>query len=641
MISEQTIQSIQQRTDIVEVVGHFVHLKRRGANYLGLCPFHGERTPSFTVSPSKGLYKCFGCGKSGSAIGFLMDYEKLNYVESLRWLASYYNITVEETAMTEEVKEQRATAESLQILNQFAQQYFSQQLNDTEEGKNIGLSYFVERGLSPQSIHDFLLGYCSKDRNRFYTEALNKQHGKELLLKSGLCVLRNNEYIDAYHGRVIFPIQNHYGKIIGFGARIIGSAEHAPKYVNTPENEIYIKSQTLYGIYQAKEAIQKNDECFLVEGYTDVIGMHQAGIKNTVASAGTSLTKEQLQMIHKYTQNLTIIYDGDSAGVNATLRAIKMGLQEGMNVYVLLIPDNEDPDSYILKNGKEKFVELLATKKQDFLIFQLSVTTQEIGNDPIKKNEAVSQIAQTLANFKKVEDWIKRQEYIKKCAEILNIDTEALNALVNTYIRADIAQEQRIKAHELPAIDAPPAVEPTIDILKLPTDEESEKSLIRILLENGYKTMENEQRVYEFIYNEIEPFRNDFENQTLLEIINLYKQAYESGKISGEEDGIKYFTYHTDKNISDVSIKALQQTKAEWLDPDWETKTGLRTASGYQKDLVSTMAIFQLKKLRKLILQNQQDLLNQQDDIDYLGIHQHLKMLESQIAQSLQVVVRK
>ncbi|MGL4347706.1 MAG: DNA primase [Chitinophagaceae bacterium] len=640
MISEQSIQSIQQRTDIVEVIEHFIHLKRRGPNYLGLCPFHGEKTPSFTISPSKGLYKCFGCGKSGSAIGFLMDYEKLTYVEALRWLANYYNIALEEMAMTEEVKEKKATAESLQILNRFAQQYFSHQLLHTEEGKNLGVSYFDERGFSTQSLHNFLLGYCPKEKSQFYMEALNKQHSKELLLKSGLCVLRNNEYKDAYYGRIIFPIQNHYGKIIGFGARTIVNIDYAPKYINTPENEIYIKSQTLYGIYQAKETIQKKDECFLVEGYTDVIGMHQADIKNTVASAGTSLTKEQLQIIHKYTQNLTIIYDGDKAGINATLRAIKMALQEGMNVYVLLIPGNEDPDSFILKNGKDNFLELLSTKKQDFLIFQLAITTKKIDNDPIKKNEAISQIAQTLANLKRVEDWIKRQEYIKKCAEILNIDSEALNALVNTYIKSDIDKEQRIKHTNIP-IEVTPPTETNINIIKLPNDEESEKSLIRILLENGYKTMGNGQHVYQFIYNEIEPFKNDFENKILLEIIELYKKAYESGQISGEEDSIKYFTYHANKNISDLSIQVLHQTKAEWLDPDWEIKTGIQNTLGYQKDLISTISIIQLKKLRKLILQNQQDLLTQETDIDYLGIHQHLKLLESQVAQALQIIVRK
>ena len=351
MITQTTIQQILGRLDILDVIGGFVKLKKRGSNYLGLCPFHNEKTPSFTVSPAKELYKCFGCGKAGNTISFIMEHEKYSYVDALKWLANKYGIEIEETFQSNEQREQMQAAESLYIINAFAQQFFTTQLLETEEGQDIGLSYLKERGFREDIIKKFQIGYSPEQRDAFTKEAIAKQYNTELLLKTGLVANRNEQLMDNYRGRIIFPIHNHSGKVLGFGARILKSNDKAPKYINTPENEIYIKSKILYGSWFARQAIDKADECLLVEGYTDVVSLHQAGIENVVASGGTSLTPDQLRLIRKYSNNLTIIYDGDAAGVKAALRGLDLALEEGLNVKLVLIPDKEDPDSYVNKVG--------------------------------------------------------------------------------------------------------------------------------------------------------------------------------------------------------------------------------------------------------------------------------------------------
>src|SRR4249919_160633 len=409
MISQNTIQEILSRIDIIDIVGGFVKLKKRGANYLGLCPFHNEKTPSFTVSPSKEIYKCFGCGRSGNSISFIMEHEKYSYVEALKWLANRYGIEIEETFATDEQRQQVQTADSLYIINSFAQQFFSRQLFESDEGQDIGLSYLKERGFREEIIKKFQLGYSPTQRDAFAKEALAKQYNPELLIKTGLVVNRNEQLQDNYRGRVIFPVHNHSGKVLGFGARILKSNDKAPKYINTPENEIYVKSKILYGSYFARQAIDKSDECLLVEGYTDVISLHQAGIENAVASGGTSLTTDQLRLIKKYTNNLTIIYDGDSAGVKAALRGLDMALEESLNVRLVLIPDKEDPDSYVRLVGANTFKEFVAANKKDFILFQLEVMLKDAGTDVNKKNEVVNHIAETISKINKAEDFSKQQ----------------------------------------------------------------------------------------------------------------------------------------------------------------------------------------------------------------------------------------
>ncbi|HEU4610341.1 MAG TPA: DNA primase, partial [Chitinophagaceae bacterium] len=416
MISQQTIQQILSRIDIVEIVGGFVKLKKRGANYLGLCPFHNEKTPSFTVSSSKEIYKCFGCGRSGNAIGFIMEHEKYSYVEALRWLANRYNVEIEETDLSPEQIQARQLGDSLYIINQFAGKYFQEQLLQQEEGQNIGLSYLEERGFTRETIEKFQLGYCLQERSSFARAALAAHYNPELLEKTGLVVRRDEQLVDNYRGRIIFPIHNPTGKIIGFGARIIARNDKAPKYINTPENEIYVKSRILYGSYFARQAIDKQDECLLVEGYTDVISLHQAGIENVVASGGTSLTTDQLRLIKKYTNNLSIVYDGDSAGIKAALRGLDMALEEGLNVKLVLIPDKEDPDSYVKLVGAERFRAFVEENKKDFVLFQLEVSLRDAGEDSSRKAAVVNQIAETISKINKVEDFTKQQDYIRRCA---------------------------------------------------------------------------------------------------------------------------------------------------------------------------------------------------------------------------------
>src|SRR3954454_21659225 len=445
MITPQTIQQITSRIDIIDVVGEFVKLKKRGTNYLGVCPFHNEKTPSFTVSPAKEIYKCFGCGKSGNTITFLMEHEKYSYVEALRWLAHRYNVTIEETEVSDAQRQQQLATDSLYIINSFAQKFFTQQLFDTDEGQAFALTYLLEqRGFNREIIEKFQLGYNPSAKDSFAKAALQNQFNAELLLKTGLVTNRNEALQDNYRNRIVFPIHNNPGKIIGFGARVIGKApEKAPKYINTPENELYVKSRILYGSYFARQAIDKLDECLLVEGYTDVISLYQAGVENVVASGGTSLTTDQLRLIKKYTNNLTIVYDGDTAGVKAALRGLDMALEESLNVKLVLIPGNEDPDSYVRKVGTNAFKDFVASNKKDFVLFQSEVLLKEAGTDVNKKNEAVNHIAETISKINKAEDFTKQQEYIRQCSSLLKIDEGGFTNLVNKFIRDKILREEK------------------------------------------------------------------------------------------------------------------------------------------------------------------------------------------------------
>jgi DNA primase len=537
MISQATIQQILGRIDILDVVGDFVKLKKRGANYLGLCPFHNEKTPSFTVSPSKEIYKCFGCGKSGNSISFIMEHEKATYVDALKWLANKYGIEVEETFASDEQRQQMQAADSLYIINSFAQQFFSRMLFETEEGRDIGLAYFKERGFREEIIVKFQLGYSPEQRDAFTREAIAKQYNTELLLKTGLVANRNDQLMDNYRGRVIFPVHNHSGKVLGFGARILKSNDKAPKYINTPENEIYIKSKILYGSYFARQAIDKADECLLVEGYTDVVSLHQAGIENVVASGGTSLTTDQLRLVKKYTNNLTIIYDGDAAGVKAALRGLDMALEEGLNVKLVLIPDKEDPDSYVNKVGASAFRDFVQKNKKDFILFQLEVALTDAGNDSTKKADVVNKMAETISKINKAEDFTKQQDYIKQCSEILKIDESGLHALVNKFIRDRIATMERklpfeeAKAHEENARQAEETNYDDATFNLLFKDELQEREVARVLLEHGIKRWDEARMVAEYIFDEM-PDESLIDNPDVSLLVSTFKNVLHHNRIS-------------------------------------------------------------------------------------------------------------
>jgi len=673
VISQNTIQQILSRIDILEVIGGFIRLKRRGANYLGLCPFHNEKTPSFTVSPSKEIFKCFGCGKSGNTISFLMEHEKLSYVEALKWLATKYNVEIEETESSPEQKLQQQTSESLFIINQFARQFYSKILFETEEGKDIGLTYLKERGFTEATIKKFGLGYAPDSKDRFAKEAVSKQFNSELLQKAGLVVNRNEQLADNYRDRIIFPVHNNSGKVIGFGARLIKSNDRAPKYINTPENELYIKSKILYGTYFARQAIDKADECLLVEGYTDVISLHQAGIENVVASGGTALTQDQLRLIKKYTKNLTIIYDGDPAGVKAALRGLDMALEESLNVKLVLIPDKEDPDSYIQKIGAAQFKNFILHNKKDFILFQLEVSLKDAGADASKKSEVVNQIAETISKIDKTEDFTKQQDYIRQCSQILNIDETGFTALVNKFIRNRISlQENKMSFEEAKFIEenAKKAEENNFDdqtFHLLFRDDLQEKEIARILLEYGTKKWNANELIAGHVLSEL-PEDDLIDNPTVLRLIHEYRQQ------STHPPDKNYFIYHPDKSLSSLTVSLLNFPYEESI--HW--KRELSQSTGYQKSLFeqdyksflntlkkeneavlmsylnigkdtthdeveSAINYLKLRKIKRMLLQNQSDLekADPSQQANLFLTHQRLKQMEMELSKkSGSVVIR-
>jgi len=673
VIAQNTIQQILARIDILEVIGGFVRLKRRGANYLGLCPFHNEKTPSFTVSPSKEIYKCFGCGKSGNTISFLMEHEKLSYVEALKWLANKYNVEIEETEVSPEQKLQQQTSESLFIVNQFAQQFYSKMLFETEEGQNIGLTYLKERGFTEETIKKFGLGYAPDSKNSLASKAIAEQYNPELLQKAGLVVNRNEQLIDNYRDRIIFPVHNNSGKVIGFGARLIKSNDKAPKYINTPENELYVKSKILYGTYFARHAIDKANECLLVEGYTDVISLHQAGIENVVASGGTSLTQDQLRLIKKYTKNLTIIYDGDAAGIKAALRGLDMALEESLNVKLVLIPDKEDPDSYVQKVGANQFRNFILHNKRDFILFQLDVSLKDAGSDANKKSDVVNQIAETISKIDKTEDFTKQQDYIRQCSQILNIDETGFTSLVNKFIRNRISlQENKMPFEEAKHFEEniKKAEESVFDdqtFSLLFRDDLQEREIARILLEYGTKKWTNQELIAEHVLSEL-PEDDLIDNQTVLKLLHEYKEQL----AKNHNPDRNFFVYHPDQSLSTLAVSLLHFPYEESI--HW--KRELSQSTGYQKSLFeqdyksflntlkkenenalmsylkigkdntrqeveSAISYVKLRKIKRLLLQNQSD-LEKADPSQHATLfltHQHLKKMEMELSRKMGSVV--
>ncbi len=676
MISQNTIQQILGRIDIIDVVGGFVKLKKRGTNYLGLCPFHNERTPSFTVSPAKEIYKCFGCGKSGNTISFLMEHEKYSYVDSLRWLANRYGIEIEESFATDEQRQQMQVADSLYIINNFAQQFFSKILFETEEGRDIGLSYLKERGFREDIIKKFQLGYNPEARDSFTKAAIAAQYNSELLLKTGLVANRNDQLMDNYRGRIIFPVHNHSGKVLGFGARILKTNDRAPKYINTPENEIYVKSKILYGSYFARMAIDKADECLLVEGYTDVVSLHQAGIENVVASGGTSLTQDQLRLIRKYTNNLTIIYDGDAAGIKAALRGLDLALEEGLNVKLVLIPDKEDPDSYVNKVGASAFNEFVRSNRKDFILFQLEVALKDAGSDSTKKSEVVNSIAETISKINKAEDFTKQQDYIKQCSEILKIDEGGLHALVNKFIRNKISTQEKAlpfeegRSYEENAQKAAATDYDDTTFNLLFKDELQEKEFARVLLEHGNKKW-NGGLVAEFMLDEILD-EGLLDNTDVIKLINEYKKALDKERTILNKN---LFVYSNDPAISSFAVSLLNfpyEASEHW-------KREFSSSTGYQKKLFeqsyedflrsvtvgnetelmtflkmdedkthieveSALNYLKLKKIKRMLLENQVDIEKKHTPEEYRTLaqtHEHLKQMEREISGKLGAVIIK
>ena len=449
MIDQPTIDRILDAANIVDVVSEFVTLRKRGINYVGLCPFHPDETPSFYVSPAKNICKCFACGEGGTAVHFIMKHEQLNYFAALRYLAKKYNIEIQERELTDKEKQRKSDRESMLIVNSWAQQYFTTQLYEHVEGKTVGLRYFAERGFREDTIRKFQLGYSLDKRDALYKEATKNGYKKEFLEKTGLVIAYDNGGVnDRFRGRVIFPVHTLSGKVVVFGGRVLKKDEKTAKYVNSPESEIYHKSNELYGIYFAKQAIVKEDRCFLVEGYTDVISMHQAGIENVVASSGTALTQGQIRLIHRFTSNITVLYDGDAAGIKAALRGIDLLLEDGMNVKVVLLPDGEDPDSFARKHNASQFSEFIKQSETDFIRFKTRLLLDDAGTDPIKRSSLITDIIRTVAI---IPDNIARSIYIRECSAMMEIDEQVLLNEVNK-IRLSKEERQNMQGQATPPV---------------------------------------------------------------------------------------------------------------------------------------------------------------------------------------------
>jgi DNA primase len=492
MIPREKVEEIINAARIEEVVGEYVTLKKRGANLLGVCPFHNEKTPSFTVSPAKGIYKCFGCGKAGDSVRFIMEHDSMSYPDALRHLANKYNITIEEIQLTDEALQSQNERESVLISIKYAADYFIQQLWDTEEGQNIGLSYFEERGFSKDTIKKFGLGYSKDGWSHFYEHAISQGYKHDFLQRAGLITTNESgKSFDLFRGRVMFPIHDLSGRVVAFGGRIMKKDPKSPKYVNSPETEVYHKSNVLYGMFFAKQDIRKYDRCYLVEGYTDVVTLNQGGIANVVASSGTSLTEGQIKLIKRFTDNVVVLYDGDQAGLKASLRGVDLILEQGLNVKVVTFPDGEDPDSYCKAVGGEEFSEYIHRNEKDFIIFKSNLLLADSVNDPVKRAEVIKDIVESIA---KVPDSIKRSVFIKECSKLLEIQEQVLINEMNKLLRNKRKEDKDLQ-QQLP--EEPLNYEELLkeNEIELNTSEYQERDIVRLLVQNSEEMYNEGQTV--------------------------------------------------------------------------------------------------------------------------------------------------
>ena len=576
MIDKATIDKIMDAANIVDVVSEFVSLRKAGVNYKGLCPFHDEKTPSFVVSPSKGYCHCFSCGKGGNAVGFIMEHEQMTYPEALRWLAKKYNIEIHERELTDDEKREESERESLFIVNDWALHYFQDNLFNTQAGQAIGMQYFRSRGFRDDTINRFQLGYALPERDALARAAMAKGFKEEFLVTTGLCYRREDGRLqDRYAGRVIFPVHTVTGRVVAFGGRILENNKKLAKYVNSPESLIYHKSNELYGIYQAKHAITKQDRCYLVEGYIDVTSMHQSGVENVVASSGTSLTTGQIRLIHRFTNNITVLYDGDSAGIHASIRGIDMLLAEGMNVKVLLLPDGDDPDSFAQKHTAQEFRDYIEAHQTDFIEFKTNLLLKGV-TDPIKRSEAISSIVKSVSV---IQDQITRATYITECAHRLGMNEATLINTANQFIRGEIEEKQKEQRREEAKADGP--LQPLKPLAPVRQQPDVEYMLVQMVVRHGqeilYKGVETadggtvDLSVSQYISYDLGAdnlaFKNPLYNRMLAEAVEH----------NGDEgfNAEEYFTHHTDIDVSrtatEMAIDHFQLSKSLQVRHDEDT----------------------------------------------------------------------
>lgn len=546
MIDDLTVQRILDTSQIVDVVGEFVHLKKRGSNHIGLCPFHDEKTPSFSVSESKGIYKCFGCGKAGSVVNFLMEHEHLSYPEALKWLAKKYHIEVEEKELSPEEAQLRDERESLMVATSFANDFFRDNLLNSEEGKAIGLSYFTERGFRDDIIRKFELGYCSEKGDAFKTHAVKNGFREEILQKAGLI---NRGNYDTFSGRVVFPIHNISGRVIGFTGRILRTDAKTAKYLNSPESEIFHKGRILFGLHLAKKSIVDHDRCLLVEGNTDVVSLHQIGIENVVASSGTALTPDQIRLIRRFTKNITVIYDGDSAGIKAALRGIDLLLEEGMNVKAVLLPDGEDPDSFAKKNGAEATRDYFADAEKDFIAFKAGILLKDAGKDPVSRAGVLTDMVRSVSV---IPDNIIRTLYIRECARLMSMDEQMIHSEVMKFI---LEKKKHVPSAVVQASVSQARLPQVPSFVENTFCEEIEREIVRLILLYGNETIELEpdnpdsnMKVVSFMVSELLNDQIELKNLVYRKIFEIFiEQVKIQGKIV-EHDLIN----HSDSEIREI-----------------------------------------------------------------------------------------
>lgn len=660
MIPKETVSKIIETARIEDVVGDFISLKKRGANLLGLCPFHNEKTPSFTVSPSKDIYKCFGCGKAGNAVGFIMEHEQASFPEALRYLARKYNIEVEEEEQTAEQIQASNKRESLLIVTEFASKYFQEELQ-TDKGKAVALSYFHERGFRDESIEKFQLGFNPDEWTAFTDAALEKGYNLEYLEETGLSIVKGEKKFDRFKGRVIFPIQDISGRVLGFGGRILTSDKKAAKYLNSPESELYHKSKVLYGLYFAKKAIVEKDNCYLVEGYTDVISFHQNGIENTVSSSGTSLTEEQIRLVKRYCQNITILFDGDAAGIKASFRGIDMILQEGMNVKIVAFEEGADPDSFAQSHSSTELEEFLQKNAQDFIRFKTSLLLDEVGDDPIKKAGLIKEIVSSIAL---IPDAIKRTLYVQECSDLLDIGEQPLMSELNQILRSNFRKKQQFaqQQEETDSLDLEYGEIAQKQVGKEEyLGEFQERDIVRLLInyannkvtfhdepteeelkrDKKAKGAEHEMLISEMIIGEIMNDELEFTDKTYAEIFNIYVRAYENGELVDEKELI----HHSDVRISQISIDLLSHNYI--LSPNWEERHNILTETEEMKlkdAVLHAIHSLKLEHVKKMIKKIQEDVREKEDEDEIaLLLHQQIQLNQAKraIAKELGRIVLK
>lgn len=639
MIHPTSIQEVLEKCQIDDVVRDFVTLQRRGANLIGLCPFHNEKSPSFSVSPSKNIFKCFGCGKGGDSLHFIMELENLSFPDAIRYLAQKYKIELDETVTSDVQKEEQKHLESLYLINDFAAKFYARQLWESERGRSVGLSYFKHREFREDIINEFKLGFAPESGNSLTSEAVRMGYSLEYLQKLGLTNSQGNDF---FRGRVMFPVFNMSGKVIAFAGRILVKDTKAPKYINSPETEVYVKSKTLFGMNFARKMIQKEDECILTEGYTDVLSLHQAGICNVVASSGTSLTRDQIRLIKRLTENILILYDGDNAGVNAAIRGLGLTLEEDLNVRLVTLPEGDDPDSFIQKVGSHNFKEYLDKNAKNLVQFEMTHLLKSAGNDPQRRASILSQIAVTIS---KVRNPLKRESFVKTCKDLLQIDENAILFEINRHLKKDLEKS----SSERDSIESSPIHdfnETFNEILSL-GDEHQERDIARILILSGNQYIDDskELMVGHFIIQNIQDIIGGFDHPLYRKIVELFLHHYTEGTAFPD---VAFFINH---DVADFKNLAISFTISPYaLSENWEKKWDIFLSQkipeeNFIKDAYLSLKRFRFRKIGKLIRENQNTLktmdasVNEAEYMNLMKLHLRLKEVQASLAKETGTVV--